>query len=303
VPRVLVLLLVLLVAGCGGSKTPSDGIPRLDFGYDASQPLEYVDHGRINENYPIAVHDVSFTSDGQSVQGYLLLPPGAKDLPADVFVHGSRGDRRELATPAAWLAARGVVTLTLTEPSTAHPPAQQALGVAGHEQQRQIVERDVIAVRRAVDVLRTLAAVDGDRIGYVGWSAGAKLGTFVAASDDRVDALVLLSAGADPLADFVKSAPPGVRGQVRTILGSVDPLRYVAWAKPGSVLLEDGRSDEVVPRDALENMIRAAPKGTKVNWYAAGHALVPKAYTDAFDWLADKLDVHGPAVPGARTGP
>ena len=94
----------------------------------------------------------------------------------------------------------------------------------------------------------------------------------------------------------------GYRG-VETVLGSVDPLRYVARAEPGSLLLEDGRSDEIVPRSALENMIHAAPKGTKVRWYAAGHQLTPKAYTDAFDWLGEKLDVHGPTVPGTRTGP
>jgi predicted esterase len=65
------------------------------------------------------------------------------------------------------------------------------------------------------------------------------------------------------------------------------------------VLLEDGRRDEVVPQAALLNIVKAAPKGTKVRWYDAPHALNQQAYRDAFDWLATKLPIDGPRVPGA----
>jgi hypothetical protein len=75
------------------------------------------------------------------------------------------------------------------------------------------------------------------------------------------------------------------------VLGTLDPLRYVALAKPGSLLLEDGRRDEVVPRAALLNVVHAAPSGTTVRWYDAPHALSRKAYRDAFDWLARKLPI------------
>ncbi len=40
---------------------------------------------------------------------------------------------------------------------------------------------------------------------------------------------------------------------------------------------------------ALVNVIRAAPPGTVVHWYPAGHALIEKAYLTAFAWLAQKL--------------
>lgn len=301
VPRLLLAALLCLVAsGCGSraAKAPAPGV----FHYDATRPLRYVDHGRVNHGYPIAVHDVAFQSRSLLVRGYLLLPPGSGRRPAVVFVHGSGGDRTELLAPAAWLAARGVVTLTVTEPSTAHPPVP-VTGPALIDQQRDLVVGDVLAARRAVDLLRSLPQVDRDRIGYVGWSAGAKTGAFVAAVDPHVAALALLSAGADPLSAFVASAPAALKPQVRRVLGSVDPLAAVARARPGTLLLEDGRTDTVVPHRALLNVIRAAPKGTTVRWYPAGHELTPQAYLDAFDWLAAKLRVPGPPVPGARTGP
>jgi predicted esterase len=206
-----------------------------------------------------------------------------------VFVHGSGGDRRELLGKAASLAARDVVTLTITEPSTSHPPTPAAGAISILKQLRAVQIRDVIAIRRSVDLLRSLPEVNAGRIGYLGWSAGAKTGTYVAASEPRVRALVLLSAGAAPLDAFVEAAPPNLRRAVRLTLGSIDPLRYIAAARPRSVLLEDGTKDEVVPQAALLNIIRAAPNGTTVRWYKAPHALDPTAYRDAFDWLQRRL--------------
>jgi dienelactone hydrolase len=287
-------MLCALLAGCGSPAAPHrprGNAPRLTFAYDVALPLHYVDRGRINRRTePVAVEDVSFRSQGQQVEGYLLLPPGRVRRPAVVFVHGSGGDRRELLERARALAGRNVVTLTITEPSTSSPPARDPGGAAAVLKQIRAVQiRDVIAVRRAVDLLESLPQVDPSRIGYLGWSAGARTGTFVAASEPHVKALVLLSAGAAPIAAYVANAPPSLRRAVRLVLGSIDPIRYIAMARPGTVRLEDGTEDETVPHAALLNIVRAAPGGTTVRWYDAPHALNDAAYRDAFAWLVRKL--------------
>ena len=285
--------LAALLAGCGSSQTTTStgSLRRLQFDYDSSAPLAYRDHGQINNrSYPIAVHDVSFQSGGRTIEGYLLVPRGSGRRPAVVFVHGSGGDRSELLGQAAQLAGRNVVTLTITAPSHAMTSSPSTLdGLLAQAQ--SLTVNDVVAVRRAVDVLQTLPNVDSKRIGYVGWSAGARLGAIVAAAEPRIKAFVLVSAGADRLSAFVAHAPPGAKGRVRNVLGSVDPLRYIAHAPPGSLLLEDGRRDEVVPRAALLNVVRAAPSGTSVRWYDAPHALNERAYRDAFAWLSKKLPI------------
>jgi len=293
------LILVALVAGCGSSDEPTttatateaaQGSPRLDFGYDVTAPLDYLDHGRANPGrFRIAVHDVSFRSQGRRLEGYLLLPPGSGRRPAVVLVHGSGGDRTQLLSEAASLAARNVVVLTITEPSTSSAPIPSPDPATYIEQVQDVQLRDVVAVRRAVDVLQTLPSVDPERIGYLGWSAGGKTGTFVAAAEPRVKALALLSTGAAPLSAFVANAPANLRTKVSEVLGSVDPLRYIAYGRADSVLLEDGRNDEVVPRSALLGMVNAAPEGATVRWYDAPHALNAAAYRDAFTWLARKL--------------
>ena len=300
---VAVFVLSAVVAGCGASSSPSrSGAPRGSvFSYDPFAPLRYVDRGRVNaHDSALAVHDVAFTSGGRRVDGYLVVPPGRGRRPAVVFVHGSGGDRTELLPQAGLLAARGVVTLTITAPSaTAQSSATTPGQLLG--EMRAVSIADVVAVRRAVDVLRSLPFVDPSRIGYLGWSAGARTGALVAAAEPRLRALVLLSAGAAPISAYAAAAPPSLRSRVRRELGSVDPLRYVARARPGSLLLEDGRKDTVVPRAALLNIAHAAPKGTPLRWYDAPHGLNRAAYRDAFAWLVRKLPIEGPPVPGAAT--
>ena len=278
-----------MLAGCGSSPSPAPAAKPLSFGYDRSKPLGYQDRGVVAHRGSISIRDISFSAGGKPVDGYLVEQTGSHSRPGVVLLHGSGGDRSELLGDAIELARRGFVALTITAPSTANPPPTPTTVAELVRESQTVTVKDVVAVRRAADVLATRQNVDPKRLGYLGWSAGAKTGAFVAASDERFGALALLSAGADKLADFVKAAPADSRTLVRRGLGAVDPLRYIADARPRTLLLEDGRSDQVVPHRALLNMIHAAPPGTTVRWYEAGHELNPAAYRAAFAWLAAKL--------------
>lgn len=293
-----VVLAVALLAGCGGEahapKTTNTAVeaPRLAFADPASQPLRFVDHGVVERHAAVTVHDVSYASGGRRVDAYLVEPTaGGGTGSGVVVVHGSGGDRRELLPYAIELARKGVVAIAPTMPSErpAAPPTSVSALLA---QARATTVGDVVAVRRAGDVLVAHASVDAHRLGYLGWSSGAKTGTFVAASDMRFAALALLSAGAATVGQFVAAAPAAVRALVRRGLASVDPIRYASFARPGTLLLEDGTHDAVVPRSALGNIVRAAPKGTVVRWYATGHALDASAYRVAIAWLQQRLARH-----------
>jgi dienelactone hydrolase len=220
------------------------------------------------------------------IDGYLVEPGATGQHPGVVIVHGSGGTRSELLGQATALARQGVVALTITEPSTAHPERRSTTLAGLLAQARRTQKRDTDAVRRAATFLASRPDVDGARLGYFGWSAGAKTGTFVV---DRFRALVLLSAGAATVDQFVAAAPHSDRGEVRRALTSIDPIAAIARARPGSLLLEDGRRDATVPRFALMNIVRAAPPRTTVRWFETGHALNARAYADARAWLLRKL--------------
>jgi dienelactone hydrolase len=290
--RLLPWLTLAFLAGCGSSTQPAQthAASRPEFAYDRSQPLDYVDHGRISSpKLPVTIDDVSFRSGRLVIEGYLVRPKSTGPWPGVVVVHGSGGDRAELLEQAKLLAARGVVALTITEPSTSHPPPRGGSVQQSLESLETGEVRDVVAIRRAVDVLQSLPHVDAKRIGYLGWSAGGRAGTFVAASEPRVKALALLSAGAAPVALYAAGAPAHLRPLIRRTLTRLDPIHYLARARPGSVLLEDGRRDRVVPHFALMAVANAAPHGTTLRWFDAPHELNDAAYRYAFAWLAAKL--------------
>jgi dienelactone hydrolase len=299
-------LAALAAAGCGTGRDTTGTAARLasPFAYDPSAPLGYENAGRVNGPYPIAVDDVSYAVPGGRVAGYLALPPGKERVPAVVYLHGSGENRERFLLAAAWAAGRRAVGLTLTLPSSSAGEAPRGLTpTQSLARDRRIFAADVVSVRRAVDLLSSLPRVDGKRIGLVGWSLGARVAAVTAGAEPRIRATVLMSGGSLPVSAYVAHAPAALRPVVRSSLTQIDPLRWVARTRPGSVLLQDGRHDEIVPRAALLALARAAPRGSTVRWYPAGHELNAQAYFDQLAFLAKKLPIRGPAVPGARTGP
>jgi dienelactone hydrolase len=303
-PLVCVLLAcVLLAAGCSGSTEHATRRAHDPFAYEAT-PLRFADRGRVNTGYPIAIRDVSYTAGHDRIAAYLVLPPKTDTrVPAVIYLHGSGGDRGQFVVPATWLAARHAIGLVITAPSATARSVASSSPAARLGQQVRLEERDVIAVRRGVDLLRRRADVDPSRIGFVGWSAGARAGAILAGVEPRLRTLVLMSGGATPISVYAARAPASLRPTIRRYLTIVDPLRYVGRANPPGLLLQDGRRDQVVPRSALDAVAGAAPKGTTVRWYDADHGLNAKAYHDQLVWLARKLRLVGPPVNGALTGP
>jgi len=295
---VLLGTLVVLAAGCGGSSAEDD-----TFAYDTEAPLALETGAQLADGRPLDVRDVSFASGDERVQGVLVAPPDTKDrLPAVVYLHGSGGDRTQLLPLASWLAARGAVALTLTLPSgDAAPPS----GLSPEETlrwQRDTIVDDVVAVRRALDVLAADERVDPERLGLVGWSFGGRLGALVAGVDDRLRATTLMSAGAAPVSEYVAAAPAELRDDVEEVLPPIDPLSRIGDAD-GAVFLQAGRSDSIVPESALQALADAAPDGTRVTWYDAEHDLNDSANRDQLAWLSERLGIDGPPVPGVATGP
>jgi hypothetical protein len=77
----------------------------------------------------------------------------------------------------------------------------------------------------------------------------------------------------------------------------------VGRAAPAALLFQIGRRDEIVPQEALEALAEAGSEPKDVRRYAAGHGLSVEAFRDHLDWLGERLEIDGPPVRGAITGP
>ena len=280
--RVVLLLAACALAGCGGGDEPA--APSGPFAYDAVEDLDVIDRV-VDRAGAVDIHEVSFAAGTRArIQAYVFSPQGTAVRPAVVFLHGSGGDRSQLASLAVQWARKGGTALTLDAADARNSTsAREELRA-----QRDAATQSVVRVRRAVDYLESLGS---ERIGFVGFSAGARTGAILAGVEPRFDALVLWSGGATPVAEYVAEAPPELREAVRSNFHAVDPLRWVAFARPGTLFFQAGRRDEIVPVPALRALIAAAPKPKRVQWYDAGHQLTERAYRDAQDWLAERLEL------------
>jgi dienelactone hydrolase len=281
-------LVVAALAGCGGGEKSS--VPA-QFTYDDSKALETEIMQTSLGTSEVRVDDVSFSGPGDtSLNAYLLTPTGSEERrPAVIYAHGAGGDRRELLDEALAMAGTGAVALTLDmiyspKRATPLPP-----GIEGVRENSRREAEGVQEVRRAVDLLQSLDSVDGDEIGYVGWSAGARMGALTSGVEDRIKAFDLIAGGAAPVSEYVSRAPVDLQDELTILLEETDPLHFVSLAEPSELLFQNGRRDELVPENALRELADAGSEPKEVRWYDAGHTPTEKMWADSRNWLSEHL--------------
>jgi hypothetical protein len=72
-------------------------------------------------------------------------------------------------------------------------------------------------------------------------------------------------------------------------MAPIEPIRFVPHASPTALLLQSGRTDNLVPPADAEVLHRAAPDPKTVRWYDAGHGLDQQAVWDRHDWLVEEI--------------
>jgi len=145
-------------------------------------------------------------SKGDRIPAYLLIPHGIQGrVPAVLCLHGTGGPRGRTAglgpdypRYTLELAERGYVTIapdyTLLGDNQTAPAA---LGYASGTM------KGIWSHMRAIDLLQSLAEVDGERIGVCGVSLGGHNSLFVGAFDPRIK-VVVSSSGFDSFNDYME---------------------------------------------------------------------------------------------------
>jgi dienelactone hydrolase len=286
----LAFLLLAVATACGGGgdseEAARDSGP---FAYDHGVPLAPQERSA-EPREGIDVREISFAGGrGTRVRGMLALPKEKGRHPAVIYLHGDFGGREDFLDEAVRLAEAGAVALTLDTPYSRDRRPELQQGVAGLRGYADVFADSVVETRRAVDLLESREDVDPDRIGLVGWSAGARTGAILAGVERRIDAFDFFGGGASPVEDYAAASPPELRAEVRSALGRVDPLRYVRDAAPARLLFQNGRRDEIVPREALMALYNGASRPKTLRWYDGGHTPTPSALAASRQWLAGQL--------------
>lgn len=214
----------------------------------------------------LGLMDVEFRSaDSSRLRGWYIASRTGASM---IALGGSNSDRTAMLAYARLLAAGGTGVLLFDWPGCGTSDGHIGVGSA---------ERD--AVRGAVNFVAAQPDVRDDRIGVLGFSLGAHTALFAAADDDRVRALILEGAFANPWQQTVAEyAPSGRAAQWGALAGNFiagmergtpDLKMALRRLAPRSILVVAGTVDRTVPPSLSREVFDAASQ-PKAFWAIRG---------------------------------
>jgi cephalosporin-C deacetylase-like acetyl esterase len=206
-----------------------------------------------------------------------------------LFVHWLghvASNRTEFLPDAIELAKRGTVSL-LVNAMWSEPGwfSRRKL-----EDDYEFSIRQLIDLRRALDLLLSQSNIDPDRIGYVGHDFGAMFGAILAGVDDRPRAYVLM-AGTDDFNNWYQlnrsRFPEGYEEQI----GTLAPTCFIGRIADVPVLFQFAENDRYVSPENAQRFFDAANEPKEMIVYETEHSFEgdEDAVTDRLDWLVEYL--------------
>lgn len=198
-------------------------------------------------------------------------PEGEGPFPAVLLLPGIWGDR-VISGFARELVERGFVCLQF---SSQRYLAGLRTSPARLDTLAELIRLQVLEAARLVDWLSRLPSVDPKRIGVLGISLGAIVGTLLTEADDRVAAAAYLLGGGN-LAEIIASPQGYVKGRIRrrimiengydeeefkkeaiVALRPIDPLTYAGRLDSRRILMVNARFDRVIPYSTARELWEA----------------------------------------------
>jgi dienelactone hydrolase len=154
--------------------------------------------------------------------------------------------------------------------------------------------RQVIELRRAMDLLTAQPDIDPDRFAYVGHDFGAMYGVVMGSVDPRPTCYSLM-AGTPRFPDWYLYYPR-LAGEKREAyiesMVELDPISHVANLSSAPILFQFADEDIHVPKERALAFYETAENPKQIKWYQAGHGLNDKATNERIEWLTEKLNLH-----------
>jgi len=277
------LLLALPVFAQDEPPPPPEEVVAM-FEYDQTAPLDIQEVGTEMRG-DVTVRDITFTvPEGDPLPAYLVLPPGAADAAANSFAgilylhwyepEAETSNRIQYLDEAVQLASEGVVSLL---PATNWEEWTWFNSARSTDTDYDDSIRQVINLRRALDLLLEQNGVDPDRIAVVGHDFGGMYAATLAIVDDRPDAYVIIAATpryADWFFFTAGNLTDEQRQAYRDQFAPIDPITGIPYAEGKPILFQFAQQDVYVSEEARDEFFSAAlPPKLRTVYPDQGHAM------------------------------
>lgn len=294
--KTLVALILLVFSIMTQAQSESEVAARAAlFRYNADIPVA-VKEISSEQRGDVTVRDITLSyGPGRETKAYLVVPRGNGPFAGILWVHWlgeEKSNRTQFLDEAVALAPQGAVSL-LVDAMWSEP---KWFGNRIPEKDYENSIRQVIELRRALDLLISQANVDKTRIGFVGHDYGAMYGMLMAGVDHRVNAFVFIAA-TQSLNDWAFLGPqPKSKSDYLKQNSNLELTDSLRQMKNASTLFQFGKGDFYVSQADAAVLFAAATQPKERKFYEASHEMeLSEIAKDRADWLVKQLKLESVA--------
>lgn len=291
--KLLVLLFLLATSLTAHAQSPNEVASRTSlFRYNAAARVT-VKEVSTEQRGDVTVRDITFApGPGREIKAYLVVPKGTGPFAGVLWVHWlgeEKSNRTQFLDEAVELAPKGAVSL-LVDAMWSEP---KWFGNRVPEKDYENSIRQVIDLRRALDLLLAQANVDKTRIGFVGHDFGAMYGMLMAGVDQRVNTYVFIAA-TQSLNDWAFLGPqPKSKSTYLKQNANLELTDYLRQIRNASKLFQFGRGDFYVSQADAAVLFGAATEPKQRKLYEASHKMdANEIAKDRDEWLIRQLKLQ-----------
>jgi cephalosporin-C deacetylase-like acetyl esterase len=297
------LVLTAFIATPAIGQSDDFAAQRALFNYDATIPLGVVEKG-VERRDGVSIRDVTFNAlMGKDIAAYIVTPEGKGPFAAVLWVHWlgepETTNRTQFLNEAVKLASQGVVSVLVdTMWSTAVNPDWFGKRVPDEDYANSI--KQVVALRRGMDLLLAQPNIDKARVGLVGHDYGGMYSMMMAGVDQRAKAYVYVAV-VPSLNDWAFLGPqPKSRAAYLKQNAMLELTDYLRQVKNASTFVQLGSKDVYVSR--VEGGMVANAAGTRNRKvYEAEHDMkLPEIAADRAAFLQKELGLATTAPSPAK---
>ena len=287
-PFVFFLLLAFSLTTHAQSATEAADRTAL-FRYNDASPVT-VKEVSFEQRGDVTVRDITFSpGPGREVKAYLVVPKGNGPFAGILWVHWlgeEKSNRTQFLDEAVELAPKGAVSLLVD----AMWSAPEWFGKRVPEKDYENSIRQVIELRRAVDLLLSQTNVDKTRLGFVGHDYGAMYGMLMAGVDQRIKTFVFIAA-TQSLNDWAFLGPqPKSKADYLKRNSNLELTDYLRQVRNASKFFQFGKGDFYVSQADAAVLFAAATEPKQRKLYAASHKMeLNEIVRDRDEWLVKQL--------------